>query len=128
MSTLKRRKNMRIMKEEIFGSVSVVIKFGDEEDLGRQANDEVCGLVAAVFTKDMNRAITTAHKLKAGMVWVNCYALSNPNVPLGGYKQSVIGQEIGEYALANYVLLTSDTHLMIILRQLHRSRGRQSES
>ncbi|KAI6122400.1 aldehyde dehydrogenase 2 family, isoform CRA_a [Pisolithus croceorrhizus] len=71
---------MRIMKEEIFGSVSVVIKFGDEEDLGRQANDEVCGLVAAVFTKDMNRAITTAHKLKAGMVWVNCYALSNPNV------------------------------------------------
>ncbi|KAI6095806.1 gamma-aminobutyraldehyde dehydrogenase, partial [Pisolithus sp. B1] len=62
---------------------------------------------AAVFTKDVNRAITTAHKLKAGMVCVNRYALSNPNVPFGGYKQSDIGREMGEYALAKYVLLSS---------------------
>ncbi|KAI6034640.1 aldehyde dehydrogenase [Pisolithus microcarpus] len=94
--------DMRIVKEEIFGPVSVVIKFKDEEDIVRQANDTVYGLAAAVFTKDVNRAITTAHKLKAGTVWVNCYGLSNPNVPFGGYKQSGIGREMGEYALANY--------------------------
>ncbi|KAI6135583.1 aldehyde dehydrogenase [Pisolithus croceorrhizus] len=94
--------DMRIVKEEIFGPVSVVIKFKDEEDIVRQANNTMYGLAAAVFTKDVNRAITTAHKLKAGTVWVNCYGLSNPNVPFGGYKQSGIGREMGEYALANY--------------------------
>ncbi|KAI6100125.1 aldehyde dehydrogenase [Pisolithus croceorrhizus] len=94
--------DMRIVKEEIFGPVSVVIKFRDEEDVVRQANDTVYGLAAAVFTKDVNRAITTAHKLKAGTVWVNCYSVSDPNVPFGGYKQSGIGREMGEYALANY--------------------------
>ncbi|KAI6013728.1 aldehyde dehydrogenase [Pisolithus microcarpus] len=94
--------DMRIVKEEIFGPVSVVIKFKDEEDVVRQANDTVYGLAAAVFTKDVKRAIATAHKLKAGTVWVNCYGLANPNTPFGGYKQSGIGREMGEYALANY--------------------------
>ncbi|KAI6013734.1 aldehyde dehydrogenase [Pisolithus microcarpus] len=94
--------DMRIVKEEIFGPVSVVIKFKDEEDIVRQANDTIYGLAAAVFTKDVNRAITTAHKLKAGTVWVNCYGLADPNTPFGGYKQSGIGREMGEYALANY--------------------------
>ncbi|KAI6166293.1 aldehyde dehydrogenase [Pisolithus thermaeus] len=98
--------DMRIVKEEIFGPVSVVIKFKDEEDIVRQANNTMYGLAAAVFTKDVNRAITTAHKLKAGTVWVNCYGLSNPNVPFGGYKQSGIGREMGEYALAKYVPLS----------------------
>ncbi|KAI6106825.1 Aldehyde/histidinol dehydrogenase [Pisolithus croceorrhizus] len=79
--------DMRIVKEEIFRPVSLVIKFRGEEDVVRQANDTVYGLFAAVFTKDVNRAITTAHKLKAGTVWVNCYG---------------IGREMGQYALANY--------------------------
>ncbi|KAI6042818.1 aldehyde dehydrogenase [Pisolithus marmoratus] len=94
--------DMRIVKEEIFGPVSVVIKFKDEEDVVRQANDTVYGLAAAVFTKDVNRAITTAHKLKAGSVWVNCYGVGSPNVPFGGFKQSGIGRELGEYALNHY--------------------------
>ncbi|KAI6040401.1 aldehyde dehydrogenase [Pisolithus marmoratus] len=97
--------DMRIVKEEIFGPVSVVIKFKDEEDVVRQANDTVYGLAAAVFTKDVNRAITTAHKLKAGSVWVNCYGVGSPNVPFGGFKQSGIGRELGEYAL-NHGYLT----------------------
>ncbi|KAI6000378.1 aldehyde dehydrogenase [Pisolithus orientalis] len=76
--------------------------FKDEEDVVRQANDTVYGLAAAVFTKDVTRAITTAHKLKAGSLWVNCYSVSGPNVPFGGFKQSGIGREMGEYALNNY--------------------------
>ncbi|KAI6040399.1 aldehyde dehydrogenase [Pisolithus marmoratus] len=99
---LDTKPDMRIVKEEIFGPVSVVIKFKDEEDVVRQANDTVYGLAAAVFTKDVNRAITTAHKLRAGTVWVNCYSIMSPNVPFGGFKQSGIGREMGEYALNHY--------------------------
>lgn len=94
--------DMRIVQEEIFGPVSVVIKFKDEEDVVRQANDTVYGLAAAVFTRDVSRAITTAHKLKAGTLWVNCYNQLHSNVPFGGFKQSGIGRELGEYALSNY--------------------------
>ncbi|KAI6026425.1 aldehyde dehydrogenase [Pisolithus microcarpus] len=86
----------------IFLDSYVIIKFKDEEDVVRQANDTVYGLAAAVFTRDVSRAITTAHKLKAGTLWVNCYNQLNSNVPFGGFKQSGIGRELGEYALSNY--------------------------
>ncbi|KAJ6453551.1 aldehyde dehydrogenase domain-containing protein [Mycena sanguinolenta] len=96
------REDMKIVKEEIFGPVGVVIKFKDEADVIRQANDSVYGLAAAVFTQDINRAIETAHKLKAGTAWINCVNQLHANVPFGGYKQSGIGRELGEYALHNY--------------------------
>ncbi|TDL22408.1 NAD-dependent aldehyde dehydrogenase [Rickenella mellea] len=93
---------MKIVKEEIFGPVGVVIKFEDEDDVVRQANDTTYGLAAAVFSQDINKALRVAHKLKAGTAWVNCANTLNPQVPFGGYKQSGIGRELGEYALANY--------------------------
>ena len=79
---------MKIVQEEIFGPVGVVIKFEDEEDVIRQANDTLYGLAAAVFSKDINRALQTVQKLKAGTVWVNCANVLNTNVPFGGFKQS----------------------------------------
>jgi len=94
--------NMRIVQEEIFGPVGVVIKFDDEEDVIRQANDTVYGLAAAVFTQDINRALETAAKLKAGTAWINCVNTLDAQVPFGGFKQSGIGRELGEYALSNY--------------------------
>ncbi|KIJ63961.1 hypothetical protein HYDPIDRAFT_28857 [Hydnomerulius pinastri MD-312] len=94
--------SMKIVQEEIFGPVGVVIKFKDQEDVIRQANDTVYGLAAAVFTQNLNRAITTAHRLKAGTAWVNCVNQLHSNVPFGGFKQSGIGRELGEYALHNY--------------------------
>ncbi|KAK7052618.1 aldehyde dehydrogenase [Favolaschia claudopus] len=94
--------DMKIVREEIFGPVGVVIKFKDEEDVLRQANDTVYGLAAAVFSKDINRALETAHKLQAGTAWVNCVNQLHANVPFGGFKQSGIGRELGEYALHNY--------------------------
>ncbi|TFY62577.1 hypothetical protein EVG20_g6655 [Dentipellis fragilis] len=94
--------NMRIVQEEIFGPVGVVIKFEDEADVIRQANDTVYGLAAAVFSQDINRAIETAHKLHAGTAWINCVNQLHPQVPFGGYKQSGIGRELGEYALDSY--------------------------
>ncbi|KAJ7733070.1 aldehyde dehydrogenase [Mycena maculata] len=93
---------MKIVKEEIFGPVGVVIKFKDEEDVLRQANDTVYGLAAAVFSQNINRALETAHKLQAGTAWVNCVNQLHANVPFGGFKQSGIGRELGEYALHNY--------------------------
>ncbi|KAH6904624.1 aldehyde dehydrogenase [Coprinopsis sp. MPI-PUGE-AT-0042] len=93
---------MKIVREEIFGPVGVVIKFEDEEDVIKQANDSMYGLAAAVFSQDINRAITTAHKMQAGTVWVNCANQLHANVPFGGFKQSGIGRELGEYALHNY--------------------------
>ncbi|KAF9649990.1 NAD-dependent aldehyde dehydrogenase [Thelephora ganbajun] len=96
------KSSMKIVQEEIFGPVGVLIKFEDEEDVVRQANDTLYGLAAAVFTQDINRALETAHKLKAGTTWINCVVTLNPNVPFGGFKQSGIGRELGEYALHNY--------------------------
>ncbi|KAF9779771.1 NAD-dependent aldehyde dehydrogenase [Thelephora terrestris] len=93
---------MKIVQEEIFGPVAVVIKFEDEDDVVRQANDTLYGLAAAVFSKDIDRALQTVNKLKAGTVWVNCINVLNHNVPFGGFKQSGIGRELGEYALSNY--------------------------
>jgi len=96
------RSDMRIVQEEIFGPVCVIIKFEDEEDVLRQANDTLYGLAAAVFTRDISRGIQVAHKLQAGTAWINCVNSLNPNVPFGGYKQSGIGRECGEYALEHY--------------------------
>lgn len=69
-------------------------------DIIRVANDTVYGLAAAVFSQDVSRALRVAHKLKAGTVWVNCCNKIHPQLPFGGFKQSGIGRELGEYALA----------------------------
>jgi len=94
--------DMRIVREEIFGPVGVLVPFENEEEIIRIGNDTMYGLAAAVFSRNITRALSVAHKLKAGTVWVNCCNLINPQLPFGGFKQSGIGRELGEYALANY--------------------------
>jgi len=93
---------MTIVKEEIFGPVVVVAKFHDQDDLIKLANDTMYGLAAAVFSKDITKAITTANALHAGTVWINCINVIDSNVPFGGYKESGLGRELGEYAIDNY--------------------------
>ncbi|KAK6969004.1 aldehyde dehydrogenase [Favolaschia claudopus] len=95
--------DMKIVKEEIFGPVSVVVKFEDEDDVVRQANDTFYGLAAGVFSQDIDRAIRTAHRIQAGTVWVNCYNHFKPQVPFGGYRQSGIGRELGSYTAVKAV-------------------------
>ncbi|KAL0247550.1 hypothetical protein I308_103620 [Cryptococcus tetragattii IND107] len=94
--------NMKIVREEIFGPVVVVSPFDTEEEALEAANDSVYGLASAVFTSNISRATRVASKLKAGTVWVNCYNELHPQVPFGGFKQSGLGRELGEYALENY--------------------------
>ncbi|GAA5906122.1 hypothetical protein JCM6882_003567 [Rhodosporidiobolus microsporus] len=99
--------NMKIAQEEIFGPVVVVQKFKDEADVVAKANDTMYGLAAAVFTRDISKAFRVANKVQAGTVWINCYNQLNSQVPFGGYKQSGIGRELGEYALKNYTNVKS---------------------
>ncbi|THU91051.1 aldehyde dehydrogenase [Dendrothele bispora CBS 962.96] len=94
--------DMKIIREEIFGPVASVIKFKTEEEVIEMANDTSYGLACGVFTRDNSRSIRVAHALEAGTAWVNCYRSLETAVPFGGYKQSGIGRELGEYALELY--------------------------
>ncbi|KAI9158338.1 aldehyde dehydrogenase [Paramyrothecium foliicola] len=94
--------DMKIMREEIFGPVAAIAKFKDEEEVLALGNDSSYGLAAAVHTKDLNTAIRVSNALQAGTVWINCYNMLTPQVPFGGFKESGIGRELGEAALANY--------------------------
>jgi aldehyde dehydrogenase (NAD+) len=96
------RPDMKIMQEEIFGPVCAISKFKDEEEVINMGNDTIYGLAAAVHTTNINTAIRVSNALKAGTVWVNCYNLLHHQAPFGGFKQSGIGRELGEAALANY--------------------------
>jgi acyl-CoA reductase-like NAD-dependent aldehyde dehydrogenase len=98
---------MKIAREEIFGPVASAIKFKDEADVVFQGNDTSYGLAAAVWTKDINRALGVARKLKAGTVWINTYGQIDPMSPFGGYKQSGFGRELGKYAIDLYTQIKS---------------------
>jgi len=94
--------DMKIMREEIFGPVASVAKFSTEEEVLKLGNDSNYGLAAAVHTKDLNTAIRVSNALRAGTVWVNQYNMIHHQIPFGGFKESGIGRELGEAALANY--------------------------
>jgi (Z)-2-((N-methylformamido)methylene)-5-hydroxybutyrolactone dehydrogenase len=97
------RNDMRIAQEEVFGPVLSVIPFEDEADALRIANDVRFGLAAAVWTRDMGRAIRMSEKLQAGTVWVNTYRAVSFMAPFGGYKDSGLGRENGADAIHEYL-------------------------
>jgi aldehyde dehydrogenase (NAD+) len=94
--------SMKIAQEEIFGPVMTILKFKDLDEVVDRANKTMYGLAAAVWTKDITKAHAIADRVRAGTVWVNCYDVFDAGAPFGGYKQSGIGRELGEYGLANY--------------------------
>lgn len=99
--------NMRIAQEEVFGPVLSVIRFKDEDDAVRIANDVPYGLAAGVWTQNVRRAITVSSRLKAGTVWVNTYRATSFISPFGGYKRSGLGRENGQDAIKSYLQVKS---------------------
>ncbi|TME37968.1 MAG: aldehyde dehydrogenase family protein [Chloroflexi bacterium] len=87
------RNDWRIAKEEIFGPVLVAIPFSDAADAIRMANDTHYGLAAYVWSRDISRALRTAHAIDAGWIQVNGGGGQLVGQPYGGYKQSGLGRE-----------------------------------
>lgn len=99
--------DMRIVREEIFGPVMSVLRFDDEDEVVRRANDTPFGLAAGVFTRDLQRAHRVVAALEAGTCWINTYNITPIEMPFGGSKQSGIGRENSLAALEAYTQLKS---------------------
>ncbi|HUE20222.1 MAG TPA: aldehyde dehydrogenase family protein, partial [Bryobacteraceae bacterium] len=94
--------HMKIAEEEIFGPVMSIIRFKDMSEVIDRANRTMYGLAAAVWTRDIGKAHAIANGVRAGTVWVNCYDVFDAGAPFGGFKQSGVGRELGEYGLQQY--------------------------
>jgi len=97
---------MRIAREEIFGPVLTVLKYSDERDAVRIANDSEYGLAGSVWTADVAHGLEIAAEIRAGTYGINMYTLDT-SCPFGGFKQSGIGREFGSEGLSEYVELQS---------------------
>lgn len=90
------------VREEIFGPVMSVLRFEDEAEVIKRANDTEYGLAAGVFTRDISRGHRVIAQLQAGICWINSWGASPAEMPVGGYKQSGIGRENGMETLHHY--------------------------
>ena len=106
--------DMKVAQEEIFGPVACVIKFKDEDEVIRMANDSRYGLGGAVWTRDINRAIRVCRGIETGRMWVNTYNSIPAHAPFGGYKESGIGRETHKTILNHY---TQMKNIMINLSE-----------
>jgi acyl-CoA reductase-like NAD-dependent aldehyde dehydrogenase len=104
--------DVTIAREEIFGPVMTVIPFRDLDEVIRLSNDTEYGLAAAVWTRDITKALTTARALRVGVVWINGTQTTPLEAPWGGYKHSGIGRELGKDGIEDY-LETKHVHVTL---------------
>jgi acyl-CoA reductase-like NAD-dependent aldehyde dehydrogenase len=96
------RPGMAIAQEEIFGPVLSTIGFDTPEEAVALANGTAFGLSASVWSRDLETAIQTTRKLRAGRCWINSVIDGTPEMPIGGYKKSGTGRELGRYGFDEY--------------------------
>ncbi len=96
------KRGMRIAQEEIFGPVLSVFKWKDADEVIEIANSTEYGLTAAIWTRDINTALTTARKVQSGHIWINGVSGHFKGMPFGGFKNSGIGREEGLEELLSY--------------------------
>jgi acyl-CoA reductase-like NAD-dependent aldehyde dehydrogenase len=107
------RNDMRIAQEEIFGPVTSVIRWTDEDEMLRQVNDVEYGLAGGIWTNDLRRAHRISRAMETGIVWINKYYNFKPGMPGGGYKQSGFGREgcldtLNHYTVTKSVVINLD--------------------
>ena len=105
--------DMKIAQEEIFGPVMSILKFKEIDEVVERANNSMYGLAAAVWTRDIGKAYAIANRVRAGTVWVNCFNVFDAAAPFGGFKQSGMGRELGEYGLQQYTEVKTVTVKML---------------
>jgi phenylacetaldehyde dehydrogenase len=100
----KTNRDMKVVREEIFGPVVCVQSFDDEDldSVAKFANDTEYGLQASIWTQNLRVAHTLARKIKAGTVCINTHNYGDPAWPFGGYKQSGWGREMGKEVMEHY--------------------------
>ncbi len=94
--------DMAHVQQEIFGPVMSVLKFSDEDEVIKRANQTDYGLAGGVFTQNLSRAHRVIHQIQAGICWVNTWGGSPAEMPVGGYKHSGVGRENGPETLLHY--------------------------
>ena len=97
------RNDATVMQEEIFGPVVVLMPFEDEAQAIELANDNIYGLAASVWTRDISRAMRCVRAIEAGTVWVNAHDLVDSAIPFGGFKQSGFGKDMGPEQLDHFL-------------------------
>ncbi|WP_209307763.1 aldehyde dehydrogenase family protein [Geodermatophilus sp. DF01_2] len=93
----------RIARDEVFGPVLSVLTFRTPDEAVAKANNTTYGLSAGIWTEKGSRILAIADRLRAGVVWANCFNEFDPTSPFGGYKQSGYGREGGRHGLAAYL-------------------------
>ncbi|SDW91009.1 Acyl-CoA reductase [Arthrobacter sp. cf158] len=94
--------NMRIAREEVFGPVLSILPFNSEEEVVQMANESAYDLSAAIWTRDISRALTLSRRIHAGTVWVNTSGRLDPAQSFGGYSKSGNSRELGRESVMSY--------------------------
>ena len=92
-----------LAREEVFGPVLCVLRFGDEDEVVHKVNDSRYGLAAYLHTGDVARAHRLAARFEVGSVTVNAFPPGSPTAPFGGYKESGFGREGGRPGIDEFL-------------------------